>query len=62
VLDNGEGIELEIIAIDDGSTDNSVEIRRDKYPMVTILRQENQGPAAARIKELKKLLENIWLF
>lgn len=53
VLANGEGIELEIIAIDDGSTDNSVEILRNKYPMVTILRQENQGPAAARNKGIE---------
>lgn len=50
VLSNTGDFELEIIAIDDGSTDNSVEILREKYPMVQILKQSNQGPAAARNK------------
>lgn len=48
VFANAEGFDLEIIAIDDGSTDNSVEILRNKYPMVTLFQQANQGPAAAR--------------
>lgn len=36
-----------IIAIDDGSTDDSAAIV-EEYPEVTLIRQENQGPAAAR--------------
>jgi glycosyltransferase involved in cell wall biosynthesis len=40
---------FELIIVDDGSPDRSVEIcRRFKDPRITILRQENQGPAAAR--------------
>lgn len=36
-----------IIAIDDGSTDDSAAIA-EEYPDVLLVRQENQGPAAAR--------------
>jgi glycosyltransferase involved in cell wall biosynthesis len=36
-----------IIAVDDGSTDDSVTIV-EQYPEVLLIRQENQGPAAAR--------------
>ncbi|MFC5191148.1 glycosyltransferase family 2 protein [Algoriphagus aquatilis] len=50
VLANNGDFPLEIICIDDGSTDNSVEILREKYPMVPILKQSNQGPASARNK------------
>jgi glycosyltransferase involved in cell wall biosynthesis len=40
---------FELILVDDGSPDRSVEIcRRFKDPRIQILRQENQGPAAAR--------------
>jgi glycosyltransferase involved in cell wall biosynthesis len=40
---------FELILVDDGSPDRSVEIcRRIKDPRIKILRQENQGPAAAR--------------
>ena len=44
---------LEIIVIDDGSNDNSVEIIRN-YPRTTkLLQQSNQGPAAARNKGIE---------
>jgi len=40
---------FELILVDDGSPDRSVEIcSRFKDPRIKILRQENQGPAAAR--------------
>jgi hypothetical protein len=40
---------FELILVDDGSPDRSVEVcSRFKDPRITILRQENQGPAAAR--------------
>lgn len=43
--------EVEVICIDDGSTDNSVEIIENrKEPNITLLRQPNSGPAAARNK------------
>ena len=54
VLANRASFDLEIIAIDDGSTDKSVTILHNKYPMVIVLTQENQGPAAARNKGIAK--------
>lgn len=45
--------DLEIICIDDGSTDNSVEIIK-KYPYpIKLIQQSNQGPASARNKGLE---------
>lgn len=39
---------LEVIVIDDGSTDNSIALLTSYPKPIIILRQENQGPAAAR--------------
>jgi len=38
----------EIIVVDDGSTDGTVDYIRENYPQVTVLTQANQGPSAAR--------------
>tara|TARA_B100000787_G_C16199015_1_gene303315 strand:- start:6109 stop:7089 length:981 start_codon:yes stop_codon:yes gene_type:complete len=52
---NQEGnFNLEVIVIDDGSTDNSLEVLEDYPQPLIILKQANQGPAAARNKGIKK--------
>lgn len=46
-----EGVELEIICVDDGSSDGSGQILVEmskEYPNVHVIRQENAGPGAAR--------------
>ncbi len=47
------GFELEVICIDDGSTDNSVTIIEQYAKPVILLKQANQGPAAARNKGIE---------
>lgn len=52
-----EIIGMEVIAVNDGSTDNSLEILqciKNKYPSLIILSQENRGPGAARNRGLKE--------
>jgi glycosyltransferase involved in cell wall biosynthesis len=39
---------MEIIAVDDGSTDDSVNLIRIQFPNVKIIQQKNQGSATAR--------------
>lgn len=49
--------DIEIILIDDGSTDNSKEIIQDyssKYKNITLLYQQNSGPSKARNRGIEK--------
>ena len=48
VFNQNSVFDLEVIVIDDSSTDNSAEIVRNYPNHVRLMKQENQGPAAAR--------------
>ena len=51
---------LELIIIDDGSSDKSVEYIKKKYSNIKIYKQSNKGVSAARNKGIK-LSSNSWL-
>ncbi len=46
---------IEVIAIDDGSTDNSLKVLHQYSDRINILSQENQGLAAAINAGIKKM-------
>lgn len=57
--------EIEIICVDDGSTDRSNEILQEyskKYSIVTVVSQKNSGAAAARNKGIEKAQGEYLLF
>jgi len=45
---HGFGPKIEIIVVDDGSTDNTRHVLAQQFPSVRVLYQENQGVSAAR--------------
>jgi glycosyltransferase involved in cell wall biosynthesis len=53
VFGQNGNFELEVIVIDDGSTDNSIEFARNYPNKVKLIQQKNQGPAAARNKGIE---------
>lgn len=48
------GVTVDIIVVDDGSTDNTSEIMTAYAPQVRYIRQDNAGPAAARNTGLRE--------
>ncbi|MFT3958620.1 MAG: glycosyltransferase family A protein [Desulfovibrio sp.] len=49
VLDQREqGIDVEVIVVDDGSTDNTAEVAESLGPDIVFIQQDNSGPSRAR--------------
>lgn len=42
------GVQLQVLVIDDGSTDNTIDLIKSKYPEVTLLKNAGKGSPAAR--------------
>ena len=51
---------LELIIIDDGSSDKSIEYIKKKYPSIKIYKQSNKGVSSARNKGIK-ISSNNWI-
>ena len=53
VFNQNGNFDLEVLVVDDGSTDNSITLLEGYNAPLKILQQKNQGPAAARNKGIK---------
>ena len=53
LLENADGL-LEVIVVDDGSTDRGPELAAAMDPRVRVISQENAGPSAARNRAIRE--------
>ena len=56
-----EGTDIEILVIDDGSTDDTAKVA-GRYPSVRVITQKNAGPAAARNRGAREAQGRVLLF
>lgn len=49
-----KNVDFEVFVSDDGSTDGTEAMIQDEFPFVEYLRQENQGPSAARNRAIER--------
>jgi len=52
-FDSDRSIELQVIVVDDGSSDDTESLIAERYPEITYLKQENRGVSSARNKAIK---------
>lgn len=62
VFEQQAEFDFEVIVIDDGSSDNTVEIVLKKFPQVRLLQKENGGPGSARNLGAKDARSDILVF